>query len=88
MLDYISFFEQFKMVYKTQWESTFKPFGYEVMSFRIGGCMARLLDAIDILDRYLTGEISKIDELEADAMVCEAGYNTLAKHVITPTYAI
>ena len=86
--DIVELFEQFRMVYKAQWESTFKPFGYEVMSFRIGGCMARLLDAIDTLDRYLTGEISEISELEADAMVCEAGYNTQAKFVITPTHAI
>lgn len=86
--DTVELFEQFKIVYKAQWESTFKPFGYEVISFRIGGCMARLMDAIDTLDRYLTGEISKIDELEAEAMVSEAGYNAQAKFTITPTYAI
>lgn len=86
--DTIELFEQFRIVYKAQWESTFKPFGYEVMSFRIGGCMARLLDAINVLDKYLAGEISKIDELEAETMVSEAGYNAPAKNVITPTFAI
>ncbi len=86
--DLYELYEEFSHIFKRQWETTYKPFGYEVMSFRMGGVMARILDAIDVLDRYLSGETDKVLELEEKVLKNEAGYNTPAKMTVTPTFAL
>lgn len=50
--------------HKQLWMAIYKPFGWEVLDHRYGGTEARILTAQERLDAYLTGEITKIEELE------------------------
>ena len=50
--------------HKRLWMESYKPFGWEVLDHRYGGTEARILTAQERLDSYLTGEITKMEELE------------------------
>ena len=69
--------------HKAEWNSTYKPFGYEVLSFRYGGLIARLNDAAEKLTQYLNGEIEKIEELEEKLLINEGGFLQPAYRTIT-----
>ncbi|MBQ5746497.1 MAG: hypothetical protein IIV81_01025, partial [Clostridia bacterium] len=49
--------------FKRMWYNSYKHFGFEVISFRIGGIISRLNDAREIISDYLSGECSNIEEL-------------------------
>ncbi len=49
----------------------YKPFGYEVLSCRFGGVIARVDDAIKTLEAYLNGEIAEISEICQEILVNE-----------------
>jgi hypothetical protein len=57
-----AFFDAFE----TQWNTENKSFGFEVQCARIGGLKQRLLYAQNALERYVAGELTQIDELEAN----------------------
>lgn len=50
--------------FERQWMRFNKPFGFEVQVFRIGGLLERTKYCIGVLERWLRGEITRIDELE------------------------
>ena len=50
---------------RTQWFTENKNFGLDVLDIRIGGLIAQLNSSKLILNRWLNGEVEKIDELEA-----------------------
>ncbi len=56
--------EEFRRVHKKQWMSLYKPFGFEVLSYRYGGILSRIDDAVEALDGYLSGNLDSIAELE------------------------
>lgn len=78
--------EALRLVWRRLWESTNKPFGFEVIDFRMGGILARLKTAADRLAAYARGEIDDIPELscrtlplkrrEDNSLVCT---NTMAE---------
>ncbi len=84
----ISLHKEFLVCHKEQWYETYKPFGFEVLSFRYGGIISRLNDAVEALDKYLSGKIDKIDELEEKIVINEDGYAALVNELVTPTYQI
>ena len=59
-----AFYKEFLKTFKRMWYSSYKHFGLEVISFRIGGIISRLDDAREIISGYLSGEYSKVEELE------------------------
>jgi hexosaminidase len=63
--DLIKKIDNYYASFKKQWYEENKAYGFEVQSIRIGGLKQRLLDVSNIVDRYLNGEISEIEELEA-----------------------
>ena len=49
---------------RDQWLCDNKPFGLEIQEQRLGGLMERLCSCKDRLERYLAGEVKRIEELE------------------------
>ncbi len=82
----LNLYSEFSKLHSKQWKDTYKPFGYEVLSFRYGGVMARVHDAIDVIAEYLDGKIDKIEELEEEILDnegCTMGMT--AKRLVTPS---
>jgi len=80
-----AWYEEFVTIHQKQWLDTYKPFGYEVLSFRFGGVMARVDYAKSTLDDYLNGDIDKIEELEEEILINEEGSCVGASVLITPS---
>ena len=55
---------EFYEAFRSQWERENKRCGFEVQDIRLGGLRQRLSNCRTILERYLTGEIQHIEELE------------------------
>ena len=64
----IELLNKFKESFFTRWHKENRSFGYEVMDGRIGFLKARLETTIELLDKYLSKQIEKIDELEEDIL--------------------
>ena len=61
--------EALRQVWRRLWESTNKPFGFEVLDFRMGGIIARLKTAADRLGAFARGEIDDIPELSGETFL-------------------
>ncbi|KAK3244906.1 hypothetical protein CYMTET_45503 [Cymbomonas tetramitiformis] len=47
------------------WHSHYKPFGWEVIEMRYGAQRARLMRVRDLIEAYITDQITTIEELDA-----------------------
>ena len=61
--------EVFYDTFKKQWYYDNKSIGFDIQDIRIGGLERRVDTAIDTLEKYLAGEISRIEELEQDRLL-------------------
>jgi hypothetical protein len=62
--------EIFHDALRNQWFTENKNFGLDVLDIRIGGMIGQLKTAKITLNRWLSGEIDKVDELEAPRIPC------------------
>lgn len=76
------------IIHKEQWNSTYKPFGFEVLNFRYGGLIARVDFALDKLKDYYDGKIAVVEELEEKILVNEGGYLQSAVCLVSPSYTL
>lgn len=60
--------EEFQESNEIQWRTECKPFGYEVLDGRLGFLKNRIITANKRIQKYLDGEIDKIDELEQEIL--------------------
>lgn len=75
-----------KKVHKAQWDSIYKPFGFEVITFRYGGTLSRIDDYIETLKNYLDGTIETISELDETPLPAErTGFSSIAGTLFTPS---
>ena len=68
---YPELIKRVKMFYvgiRKQWMKQNKPFGFEVQDLRFGGLLQRLENCRQTILLYLSGELEKIDELEAPVL--------------------
>lgn len=56
-------------VWRQLWESTNKPYGFEVIDFRMGGICARLNTAAERMAAFARGEIDDIPELSSETLI-------------------
>ncbi len=56
--------EVFIKLFEEQWNKECKPFGLEIQQHRLGGVKQRLISCRKVLNDYLKGKISNIEELE------------------------
>ena len=57
--------ETFRQTLRTQWMKENKSFGFDVLDIRIGGVLMQMDTAIYTINRWLNGEIDRIEELDA-----------------------
>lgn len=81
-------YEELYYVHKEQWDSTYKPFGFEVLTFRYGGLRLRVDAVCEKISQYLDNRIEIIEELEENILVNEGGYLQNASCVISPSYSL
>ena len=67
----IELYETLLQIMRRQWREVYKPFGYEVLCFRMGGLVMRIKDIIDTLQDYCDGKISRIPELEEELLTTQ-----------------
>lgn len=58
--------KEFEKALCEQWHKIFKPFGYDVQQMRIGAMLLRLDLAADRINKYLSGELDRLEELETE----------------------
>ena len=58
----------FHKVFKRQWYKVNKRGGFDVQDIRLGGLMARIQTAQEVILDYLDGNIDRIEELEQDRL--------------------
>ena len=80
-----AWYEELAVCHKKQWYRDYKPFGFEVLSFRYGGIIARISDAIEILDKYLKQEVELIDELEEEILYNEQTFPATVTDLVSPS---
>lgn len=81
-------YEEFTVCHKEQWMTDYKAFGYEVLSFRFGGVIARVDYSAEVIDKYLKGEISVIEELEPEILINEETYSATVPFLVSPSGTI
>ena len=56
--------EEMKQLREELWMTDAKPFGYELIDIRLGGVITRLKSTGRRIERYLAGDIMRLEELE------------------------
>ena len=64
----VKYLDAFIPVFKKQWFTENKAFGWEVQILRLGSLRSRLIDSNERIIDYLKGKITKIEELEEDLL--------------------
>ena len=62
-----------RSVWRKLWESTNKPYGFEVIDFRMGGICARLATAAERMAEFARGEVEDIPELSTETLIFKRG---------------
>ncbi len=60
--------EKFWDSFKYMWNKENKPYGLEIQTVRFGGVLLRMKQCISILEDYVKGKTSRIDELEQELL--------------------
>jgi hypothetical protein len=61
-------FDAFYEAFETAWMKERKPFGFEVQDIRIGGAIQRIKHCKRTLEKYLSGQLQRIEELEQEIL--------------------
>lgn len=61
--------EELRSVWRRLWESTNKPYGFEIIDVRLGGVRARLTTAAEKLREFAAGERDDIPELTSPTLI-------------------
>lgn len=61
--------EALRQVWRSLWESTNKPYGFEIIDFRMGGICARLSTAGERMRAFAAGEVADIPELSSETLI-------------------
>lgn len=59
---------ELRAAHRAEWFAIYKPFGWEVLDIRYGGLLSRLDSAIQRLNDYLEGRVSRLEELEEERL--------------------
>ncbi len=64
----VSALESLRQVWRQLWEQVNKPYGFEVIDFRLGGVMARMNTAADRLAAFARQEVEDLPELSSETL--------------------
>ena len=68
-------YKQLELNHRKLWERDNRRFGWEVICLRYGGAISRLVDVQDEILRYLSGELTCIEELDVEPRDLYKGKN-------------
>lgn len=77
--------QAFAQCFSTQWQEGFRIFGLEVIEQRLGGQLLRLRTAERRLQDYLSGKLTRLEELEQTILPLD-GVETPEPHVLKYTF--
>lgn len=75
--------ESLRKAHRKVWMLYNKPFGWEILDIRYGGTRARMQTTVDILDDYLKGITTKIEELEEDKLPLSSDKGMIGRGLYT-----
>ncbi|WP_223591769.1 beta-N-acetylhexosaminidase [Neobacillus bataviensis] len=64
--------DDLRKLHRSLWFSTMKPFGWEIIDIRYGGVLSRLESAEYRLQQWLDGNLTCLEELEAERLYYDA----------------
>ena len=67
--DIIRYTNEFYEIFQKNWDETNKPFGSENGQIRLGGVVRRAEYVAQRMDKYVRGEIDKLEELEQEVLL-------------------
>lgn len=82
----IGIYEELYELHRRQWEKTYKPFGWEILSYRYGGVIMRMKEAKEKLLSYIRKDTENIPELDADTL--NVNSTTAAVRTLSPSLMI
>ena len=77
--------EEFYYLFKSLWYNENKGVGFEVIDIRLGGLLARVSHASELISDFVEGKIAKVDELEEKSAVYYSS-EFIGKAVYAPKY--
>ena len=80
--------KEFYKIFQSNWDKTNKPFGSEIHQIRLGGVVNRAEYVAGRLDKYIKGEIEKIEELEQNIVLSKGRSYNHHFHKVTTSSAI
>ncbi|MBR3933455.1 MAG: family 20 glycosylhydrolase [Clostridia bacterium] len=80
--------KEFYKIFQSNWDETNKPFGSEIHQIRLGGVVNRAEYVAGRLDKYIKGEIEKIEELDQDIVLSKGRSYNHHFHKVTTSSAI
>lgn len=84
----LGLYRQLMQTHRTLWERDMKRFGWEVLALRYGAVMGRLMDVQDEIQRYLSGTLPAIPELEEEPLPAGRCCGQHFRTFVTPTTSI
>lgn len=82
----IGIYEELYKLHRRQWEKTYKPFGWEILSCRYGGVIMRMKEAEEKLFSYIKNDTETIPEFEVDTL--NVNSTTAAVRTLSPSLMI
>lgn len=64
----IADFEKLEKIHYTLWHSDYKTHGFERLQYRYFGAIGRLKYTVEVIEKYLSGELAEIAELEPESL--------------------
>ncbi|MBQ4528061.1 MAG: hypothetical protein II998_08310, partial [Clostridia bacterium] len=81
--DIIKYTDEFYDIFEKNWDETNKSSGIELHQVRLGGAVKRAKYVAKKLDRYIKGEIDKVEELEQDVILSRIRMYSRNFHKVT-----
>lgn len=75
--------ERFYKEFQIQWDTDYKPHGFDVQDIRIGGLLLRIKHCMEKLTLLVTGKINLIEELEEELLDFEGNGMDLKKEPVS-----
>ena len=80
--------KEFYKIFQSNWDKTNKAFGSEIHQIRLGGVVNRAEYVAGRLDKYIKGEIEKIEELDQNIVLSKGRSYNHHFHKVTTSSAI
>ena len=81
-------YQDLMQAHRRLWERDMKRFGWEIMALRYGAVTGRLKDVQDELQRYLSGDLTAIPELDEKPLCADRYAAQHFRSLVTPNASL